>query len=294
MKRRVFLISNPTAGGGRGRKDSDLAAQLSKHDLGLRILNTTAAGDAAQLAERAVHEGATDVIVAGGDGTVNEALQGLVGTNVRLGVWPRGTANVLSVELKVPRELSQVALVIARHKIVRVHVGCAIDEKPKAKRYFLLMAGIGLDASIVRNVRPRLKQSLGKGAFWFSGIEHLARWQPEHFFLEVNGESLPATFASIGNAASYGGDLAITPRAEITKPEFEIMIANCESRLRFFQLVSRAVRGSNPIAASDVVFRHANRAFGNGSAPVQVDGELIGELPMRFEIAPETIDLIVP
>jgi YegS/Rv2252/BmrU family lipid kinase len=254
---------------------------------------TEGPGDAARLAERAAREGRTDVIVAGGDGTINEALQGLIGTNVRLAVWPLGTANVLANDLHLPFQVEQVVETVARGKIRRVRVGCATSETSGERRYFLLMAGIGLDASIIRSVRPRLKRHFGEAAFWLSGLGHLTHWKPTPFEIEVDGRTFPATFASIGNAASYGGRLAITPRAEIDKAEFEILLANCRSKLRFLRLLRPAMHG-NAIDAPDVTYLSGVSARAAGDAPVQVDGELSGHLPMRFDVARESIEVIVP
>src|SRR3954447_8177445 len=104
------------------------------------------------------------------------------------------------------------------------------------------MAGVGLDASIVSRVHPRLKRRVGEAAFWYSGLGHLARWQPIPFNVEVEGHTLRATFAAIGNAAHYGGNLAITPRARLENPEFELCIVDSKSRLRFLYLLSHAIR----------------------------------------------------
>src|SRR5204863_6088225 len=137
--------------------------------------------DATQIAKDAAETGYRDVIASGGDGTINEVLQGLIGSNTRLSVWPRGTANVVARELKLPRDLSRLADVIAAGKFQRVHVGCAKAEGSNQGRYFLLMAGIGTDATIVERVRPALKKRVGEAAFWYSGIETFARWKPTSF-----------------------------------------------------------------------------------------------------------------
>jgi YegS/Rv2252/BmrU family lipid kinase len=234
------------------------------------------------------------VIVSGGDGTINEALQGLVGTSVRLGVWPCGTANVLARELNLPFAAEQAADVIAHGRQRAVHIGCAIEEKTGERRYFFLMAGVGLDASIVRRVRPRLKRRVGEAAFWYSGLEHLAGWQPKPFHIEVDGHTFPATFAAIGNAAHYGGNLAITPRARLDQPEFEICIINSYSRLRYLYLLSRAMRGGVRANTPGVRFIRTTKARATGDVLVQADGELIGNLPMSFEIAPHPIEIIAP
>jgi diacylglycerol kinase family enzyme len=182
---------------------------------------------------------------------------------------------------------------ITRGKTRRIHIGCAIDEMSGSKRYFFLMAGIGLDASVVRRVHPGLKKRFGKAAFWLSGLSHLANWKPLPFNIEVNGKSYTATFATIGKAASYGGDLSVTPRAQLDQPHFEICIIQSESRLRYLRLLSFALRSGVPVDHKGVCFLQADRARASGNAPVQVDGELIGHLPMSFEIAPHSLEVVI-
>jgi len=295
--RKALLIFNPKTGRYASRRlpaIEDIRSQLNSEGLEVELVATTGTGDATRIAADAASKGVCDVIVAGGDGTINEALQGLVGTPARLGILPRGTANVLACELGLPLDCRRAADVIAHGKTRRVHVGCARDEKSGAKRHFLLMAGIGLDASVVRRVRPELKKRFGKGAFWFSGLSSLADWKPKPFEIEVEGQSFTATFATIGKAASYGGDLTVTPRARLDHPDFEICIIETRSRLRYLYLLSHAMRSGVPPDRRGVHFVRARRARATGEAAVQVDGELIGSLPMTFEIAVESIEVIVP
>ncbi|MEJ7712316.1 MAG: hypothetical protein WKF84_21270 [Pyrinomonadaceae bacterium] len=178
-------------------------------------------------------------------------------------------------------------------------VGCAtVESKAEQNRFFLLMAGIGLDASVVRRVKPQLKRRVGEVAFWYSGLEHLAYWEPEQFSIEIDGRILPATFAAIGKSAHYGGGLAITPRATLEASEFEICVVNSHSRLRYLRLLTDILRGASigniGDTDADVSFHTATHARAIGTAFVQVDGELIGQLPMTFSIANATVDLIVP
>jgi diacylglycerol kinase (ATP) len=295
--RKAIVIFNPKTGRYASRRlpgIENIGSQLSSEGLEVELVETTGPGDATRIAADAARQGVSDVIVAGGDGTINEALQGLVGTPARLGILPRGTANVLACELDLPLDCRRSASVIARGKTRRVHVGCAVDETSGLKRYFLLMAGIGLDASVVRRVHPGLKKRFGKGAFWFSGLSHLADWKPRPFQIEIEGQTFTATFATIGKAASYGGDLTVTPRAQLDQPDFEICIIESSSRLRYLYLLSHAIRSGVPPGRRGVNFLRATRARATGEAAVQVDGELIGSLPMRFEIAPESIEVIVP
>lgn len=296
-ERRAVLISNPNAGrGGRHRalEVARFCEILKGHGVTVGVLNTTGPNDATRLAQEAIKAGVRDVIASGGDGTINEALQGLVGEEVRLGVWARGTANVLARELQLPFDVGRAAAVIARGKTQRIYTGCATIEATREKRYFFLMAGIGLDASIVDSVRPSLKRRVGKAAFWYAGLGHVVQWRPVSFKVEVDGQSFPATFAAIGKGSRYGGDLAITPRARLDQPEFEICLINSRSRLRFLSLLSRSMRGGVQGDQPGVRFLRTTKARAEGTALVQVDGELIGHLPMTFEIVPHPIEVFIP
>ena len=294
--RKATLISNPKTGryASRRRPVQELASQLESLGVNVELRLTNAPGDAAEIAARAARNGTSDVIVAGGDGTINEAIQGLAGTKARLAIIPRGTANVLARELGLPLNDEQAVKIVAQGKSRQIYLGVAIDETTNERRHFVLMAGIGLDASVVRRVQPNLKKRIGKGAFWISGLSHLADWNPRPFILEINGQEYTSTFAAIGKAAKYGGDLAITPSARLDKPEFEICIIETRSRLRYLRLLSHAMRNGMPRNAPEVRFVNAVIVKALGDAPVQIDGELIGHLPMRFEIAPHSLQVIVP
>jgi YegS/Rv2252/BmrU family lipid kinase len=295
--RKATLISNPKTGrygSRRLRPIPELAARLESLGLKVDLRLTTGPGDAAEIANRVARNGSSDVIVVGGDGTINEAIQGLAGTNARLAIIPRGTANVLARELGLPLDDEQALQIAAQGKTRKVYLGLAIDETTNDRRHFALMAGIGLDASVVRRVQPSLKRRIGKGAFWISGLSHLATWNPKPFTLEIEDQKYTATFAAIGKSARYGGDLAITPGARLDQREFEICIIDTMSRLRYLHLLSYAMRNGMPRDTPEVRFIKATTVKAYGDSQVQVDGELIGHLPMRFEIAPHSLNIIVP
>lgn len=294
--RKAILISNPKTGryGTRRRPVEDLAAQLESLGVKVDLRLTEGPGDATEIAARAARNGSSDVIVAGGDGTINEAIQGLAGTKARLAIIPRGTGNVLARELGLPLDDEQALKIVAQGKSRQIYLGLAIDETTNERRHFVLMAGIGLDASVVRRVQPSLKKRIGKGAFWISGLSHLATWNPRPFILEINGDNYTSTFAAIGKAAKYGGDLAITPGARLDKPEFEVCIIDTRSRLRYLHLLSQAMRNGMPRNTTEVKFINAVSVRARGDAHVQIDGELMGHLPMRFEIAPHSLEVLVP
>lgn len=293
--RRATLISNPKTGryNSRRRSIQDVASRLESLGVEVDLQLTSGPGDATEIAARAARNG-SEVIVAGGDGTINEAIQGLAGTDASLAIIPRGTGNVLARELGLPLDEESALAVVAKGKSRKIYLGLAMDETTNVSRYFVLMAGIGLDASVVQGVQPSLKKRIGRGAFWVSGLSHLANWNPQPFTLEINGDKYKATFAAIGKAARYGGDLAITPGARLDQREFEVCIIETTSRVRYLQLLSHAMRNGMPRDKAEVRFVKAVSVKAYGNAQVQIDGELIGALPMRFEIAPHSLEVIVP
>lgn len=294
--RKATLISNPKTGryGSRRRSIQEVASDLESLGLKVDLQLTSGPGDATEIAARAARDGYTDVIVAGGDGTINEAIQGLAGTDARLAIIPRGTGNVLARELGLPLDEEQAVAVVAAGKSRQIYLGLVVDETSNQSRYFVLMAGIGLDASVVGRVQPSLKKRIGRGAFWVSGLSHLADWNPQSFTLEINGDKYNATFAAIGKAPRYGGDLAITPGARLDRREFEVCIIDTTSRRRYLHLLSYTIRGGIPHDKPEVRFVNTDSVKAYGDAQVQIDGELLGDLPMRFAIAPHSLEVIVP
>jgi YegS/Rv2252/BmrU family lipid kinase len=296
-ERKAVLIYNPNAGRGAdaARPAETFRERARAGGVEVEVTPTSGPDDAARIAREAVAGGATDVVVRGGDGTVHEAIQGLAGKRARVLVWPAGTANVLAKQLGLPRAADEAAEVFARCRTRRITLGAATSERTGARRYFFMLAGVGLDASVVGSVRPRLKRRVGEAAFWYAGLGHLAHWVPREFTVEVGGERLSATYAAVGKAPWYGGGLAITPRARLDSEEFEVCVIDTRSRLRYLRLLGHAMRGGVPEGTPGVTFRRAARLRCEGDGvQVQADGELIGELPMTFDVVKEGLEVIVP
>ncbi len=253
------------------------------------VQTSAAPGDATSIGREAVVAGADMVVVHGGDGTVNETLQALVGSRVALGVWPGGTANVLAQELRLPRGLDALADVLAAGRTWRVSVGRA------GPRYFLLMAGIGLDAAVVQAVRPGLKRLAGEGAYWAAALARLAAWRPARFSVEAEGRHYASTFAVIANASSYGGGLRFAPQARMDDDVLDVCLVDSDQRLALARYLA-AVRHGSHLDFPGVTYLRTGRvrAQGGDGAYVHVDGELVGRVPMLFECVPEAISLIVP
>lgn len=291
MARSAVLVHNPGAGRQRDRFHSiaRMVDALRRHDIAVTPRITAAPADATRLAAEAVAARVDLVIVHGGDGTVNEAIQALVGTATPLAVWPSGTSNVLARELGLPASLDLVARVIADGAIRRVSVGRA------GERYFLLMAGVGLDAEVVRSVHPGLKRLSGEGAYWMAGLRQLTDWNPVPFMVETEGGRHSATFAVVANAASYGGGLRFAPEASMDDDLLDLCLFDSTQRHRFARYLAAALSGSH-LGMPGVSYVKTRRAVAHGpdSRLVHVDGELLGRLPVSFDCVPAALSLVVP
>ena len=280
---------------------------LGDHQIEALANATAGPDDASKLAREAVAAG-TDIIISyGGDGTLNEVIQGVAGSQTALAVWPGGTSNVVARDLGVPFGIRELAGMITASKIQRIALGLAkggdggtgrVGEaatNASHSRYFVMMAGIGLDASIARGVNMRLKRRTGEFAYWLSGIRHLFLWRAEPFTIEVDGKSYKGAFALIGNGKGYGGGMMMTPGARLEEPWFEIYILPpLANNFAYLRALGACMRGKPEVAGVSLVRGRHIKANSAHEPWVEADGEIIGPLPMTFDIVPDALSVIVP
>ena len=294
--------------------------------------------DAANLAGAAVAAGADIIISYGGDGTLNEVIQGMAESQTALAVWPGGTSNVVARDLGVPFDVEGLADMIGVGRTRRIALGLAkagstfavsgsafrvpgsrvrnsnrysgANKEPGASnpelgttnsepgtagRYFLMMAGIGLDASIARSVNKKLKRRTGEFAYWLSGIKHLFLWRAEPFTIEVDGRAYRGAFALIGNGKGYGGGMMMTPGARLEEPWFEVYILpQRANNFAYLRALGACMRGKPEVAGVLLVKGKHIKANSAHEPWVEADGEIIGPLPMTFDIVPDALSVIVP
>ena len=223
--RSIYLIYNPTSGRLQGQLNHllpEVLGILEGSGVVVTRAPTTRPGDAVELAREAVRSAADLVVVAGGDGTVNEAVNGLVNSRVPLAVLPFGTANVLGTELGLGRKPLLVARRLGEMRAERVSVGL-LTSRDASPRYFLLMAGIGLDAHIVSRVDLSLKKQVGKLAYWLSGFSQLGSRFPQ-FGVRSNGTAHKSGFTLASRVRNYGGNLEIARTACLLDDYFELRL----------------------------------------------------------------------
>jgi diacylglycerol kinase (ATP) len=289
---RAALIFNPAARrmqAQRGRLLQQVLSGLTTEGLNVQVTPTSGPGDATRLAREAVAARCDVLVACGGDGTVNEVVGGLAGSDVPLLVILGGTSNVLAREIGLPRDLLAGTALLRKGAIRRISLGRAGD------RRFVLMAGIGVDAGIVAASNSRIKRFLGEGAFWLAGFQQLAKYHFSPFDLVVDGKSYRGTFALISKVKNYGGPFQLTPQANLFSNQFAICLFQSEVRWRYLHYLSRVARGKH-MSLPDVLMLKGRtiEATGSTKVQVQVDGELLGTLPQIISIQDNALSLIVP
>jgi diacylglycerol kinase (ATP) len=235
------------------------------------------------------------ILVAGGDGTINEVMGGVVRSHVPMAILPGGTANVLATEFKLSRRMEQTARRLEEFRPQRISVGCLTCEDG-LERYFLLMAGIGLDAHIVYNINGPLKTRIGKLAYWVAGWSLLGRSLTE-FRVGIDGQERQCSFALLSKVRNYGGDFEIAKSVTLFDDRFEIVLFEGRNTARYVKYFA-GVAANRLRGMSGVSVLHADRAIltapGGQTVYVQVDGEFAGKLPAEIRIVPDALTLMVP
>lgn len=292
-RRRLMAIHNPVSGGGEWRRDLPLILEgLEGQGFEVDVRPTTGPGTATELAAGAADEGFDVVCAIGGDGTVNEALNGLAGGDVPLAIVPTGTVNVLAMELGIPLDPPDAVRVVGRGSESWIDLGLA------GERYFGLMAGIGMDAAVVASLNPTLKKALKEAAFALQGVAtYLTHEDPLLRLTSEEGE-LEGYFAVFGNAANYAGSFGITPLADMRDGLLDVCVLTDKSFLSTAWYWTAALLNAHIDHPKVRYFRtraaRVEAVDADREVLVQTDGEVAGALPIDCRVAPRALRVLVP
>lgn len=296
---RLLVVANP-ASGGEGRRRGYLDALVAR-GCSVRVVETTAPGEAEGIA-RAADAGAFDAIIAaGGDGTVHEIVNGLARgpgagrthAPLPLGLIPLGTANVLAAEIGLTTAPGTVAEVIARGRRRTVRLG-RFDDRFDSGR-FLLMAGAGFDADVVAGVDPAFKRGAGKFAYAWRTMTGAFTYPFPPLTVTLDGAARPAFGAVVCRGRHYGGGHIAAPEARLDAPTVQVCLLTRPGALNVFRYAGALLAGTlGRLADVEIVTATTVRLDGPAGLPVQIDGDIRARLPVTIDAAPETIELIVP
>jgi diacylglycerol kinase (ATP) len=301
----ALLIHNPNAGnGGHARRRLlDQARHIfAMGGIDADLAETTGPGHATEIAARAAAENRGLVIACGGDGTLNEIVNGLAahqnGHRVPLALLPGGTANILAKELDLPWDIPKAAEKLAHGTVKEIALGLATPlEQPERKKYFLSVAGAGPDGMIVYSINLGLKSRVGILAYWWEGLREAFRYQFPHFRVTSGGRKINASLIIVGRTQNYGGPFKITTEADLFEDRFEILTLTTRSGFRYLSYLPtlwlgklRGTEGVEFFKTDSVVCE----PFDQNAIHAQVDGEPLARLPVEFRIVPRALKLLVP
>ncbi len=270
------IIFNPSA---RSEKSRDLASVFHAMAPEARLLMTTGPGDARRLASEAAREGYRIVAAAGGDGTVNEVANGLAGSKSALAVLPIGTMNVFSKEHDLPDKLDEAWGVIRSGNMREIDLLAANGT------HFIQLAGVGLDAQVVKETTWESKKNLGPLSYLISAAQIAARTPPK-LIIEAGGKISEGSFVLIGNGRYYGAKIVLFPKARVDDGLLDVLIFKNIGYLDIAKYLAGILVGRHTGMDGVEYFQVSEATVrSEEEVPVEVDGELSGELPVTFRVA---------
>lgn len=312
---RAVILYNPQSGLRRTRRRTDVetaARVLAEAGVKVGFEATTGPRSADQQARRFIANGFDTVIAAGGDGTIHDTLQGLVGSEVSLGILPLGTANSLASDLGISRNPAIAAQQLLGARPRRIAVGQIEYQRNSARRatrYFTVAAGIGVDAALFYKLNAGFKKRWGMVAYCAEAVRQWAvqRFHPfrvEWFDSDQKKRSEIVTQLLVVRIANFGGVLKkLAPGADIFRDDFRLVLFKTRSRARYLRFVtSRLV--DQDWADEYIELVHASQLWcmphreenqqRHGVVHAEADGEWLGRLPVQISLIPNSINLLVP
>ena len=308
--RRVLIVFNPIAGRRRQRLFAQTVDALKDRGCVLDVQVTQGPGDATRISRAAVAAGNFDVIVAaGGDGTINEVIQGMTCSGQGApgdaashdGVYdgpafatiPFGTVNVLALDIGLKQQARDMADTIVGSAEVLAKVGVA--EGDNVGRTFLITAGVGLDSAAVKYLKTRLKRVFSWGAYIVSMIMALIRDGDVELEAEIDGQPVRGSTIIITSVSRFGGPHVVAPDACIEGDKLSVLVALGFGRRNLMRYGIAFALGKVPDIPDKIQQEFDEvRVIGPVGYPVQIDGDGYGTVPVSFRLAPARLRLKVP
>lgn len=292
--KRTFLIFNPAARGNKARHARDFLYFRAAESCDVVLAPTKTPEEATSLAAQAVRDGFELIVAAGGDGTINEVVNGIGTSGIPLGILPMGTINVFARELGLPLKLDHAWNVLESGTPRSVDLACT--ESGGAVRYFVQLAGVGLDATSVRETSWELKKKIGPLSYVWAGLKVLTRKNPGIEVISAHPSPAPPCGPAVlvGNGRFYGGPFALFPKAQLDDGLLDVCVFHHDGIWSVLGYLHGVARGTH-IRFDDVSYFQAAEftCQAKVSVPFEVDGELAGEVPVKFSVKPRALNVIV-
>jgi YegS/Rv2252/BmrU family lipid kinase len=288
-----MIVFNPIAGqAAHLERDLEAAANVWRaHAWQVELCPTQGPGDGVRLAQLAAEQSYDVVIAAGGDGTINEVVNGLAGSTTALATLPLGTVNVWARELGLPLNPRVAAEALLGWQVRSIDLGLA------GGRYFLLMAGVGFDAEVAAGVRPEEKRRLGALAYVLYGLDRVLRVRGTRAVLTIDGRRVKGRImlVVVGNSQLYGGVVKITHRATIDDGLLDVCVIKGDGLLSALVHAFSILRRRYSLDQEIEYYRARTvKITARPALPVQVDGDTFGETPITVQVVPGALHALMP
>ncbi|MGI8890741.1 MAG: diacylglycerol/lipid kinase family protein [Chthoniobacterales bacterium] len=284
---KTCIILNPAARGERARHAEEKLRSICGDAF---ICATLRAGDAEHQARGAVKDGFDRIVAAGGDGTINEVVNGIAGADVSLGLMPMGTMNVFANELGLPaNDLGRCWDVICGGRTRLV------DFPTANGKHFVQLAGVGLDAQVVKETSVNFKKNFGPLSYLISAAQIAGRRPPRLLIESADAVTEEGSFVLVGNGRLYGGPFPFFKHAVIDDGLLDVLVFK---QLGYIELIKYL---QNVIFTSDITTREVEyfqtrrlRVSSAEEVPVELDGELMGSCPVEFRMPSRRLKVLAP
>ena len=283
----TLVILNPAADSERALRKRGQVESLARDCV---VCATTRTGEAELIARRGVEEGFEKIVAAGGDGTINEVVNGLADTGVTLGLLPIGTMNVFATELGLPIHDLEFCWRIITGDSTR-----SVDLPKANQKFFVQLAGVGLDAQVVKETSSQLKRNFGPLSYLISAAQIAARQPPKLFIQSEDASIDEGSFVLVGNGRLYGGRFPFFKHAVIDDGLLDVIVFK---RLGYLEIIKylQDVIFSSDIRVPEIEYFQTRRlrVESDQSVPVELDGELVGNCPVDFSLQERSLRVLVP
>jgi len=291
---RLFVVLNPMAGSANA---NDVRWALDRH-LGehaqATIYETTGAEDVVAIVRAELANNPSVVVAAGGDGTISEVAEALIGTDIPLGIIPVGTANVFARELGIPLDLEGACALLDRQETTT-----SVDAMKVGEKYFVLQIGIGLDSIMIRDTDRQAKRRFGRAAYLWTAFTRLIGYQPVRFTIVADGQRIRPRASQV--VIANGGVLGVPPfrwgpHIRPNDGRIDVCVVSARTVLDYLGLIWHTILGEQRrdrnvhyLGATQSIAISADQPL-----PIQADGEILGETPVQIQVVPNAVSVIVP
>jgi len=296
----AFLVNPASGNGATGKRWPELARRASALGLEGETFFSERPGHLIELATRAVDGGATLVVAVGGDGTLNEVVNGIVGREVDLATIPLGTGMDFGRTYGIPKRFDDAVRVALDGDVRTIDAGRvhyrAWSGEP-AERYFANVSSVGMSGAVAQHANGRSKVLGGKVTFFYSLTHVFLRWQNTEVTVRLDDAERRGRMHDVivANGVWHGGGMKLAPDAAPDDGQFDVVLIGDVSKLDFLTTAPKIYKGKHVHHPKVEVLRSARvEVDAPVQLPIELEGEQLGTTPATFEVVPRALRVRVP